>query len=296
MIILYWLHSAQGRPAEGLPYLRLAVDVAEALGSNVVMALATLAQALLSGGEVESGLATLAEARRRMEPDADLQTVVRLALAETDSDLKLNHLEEAATEGLAVWDRLQENGLAGTYMAVGVLCIAGEALRGRGQIAQFRRIVEPLTTDQAVEPATWLMHVQRCWADLYTGRIGAATDRVNQILSRSRPLSFEEKSELAQLRLEVALWGSDPRAAVGIAQLAVEGMAGVAPDGWAARLLTTAMWASADLVEDARARRDDTQARTGQRFAGQLETVRADLHPGPVRRASILHHRHGRRP
>ena len=53
LIILYWLHSAQGRPAEGLPYLRLAVDVAEALGSNVVMALATLSQALLSRGEVE---------------------------------------------------------------------------------------------------------------------------------------------------------------------------------------------------------------------------------------------------
>ena len=43
-----------------------------------------------------------------------------LALAETDTNLKLNRLEEAAVEGLAVWDRLQENGLAGTYMAVGV--------------------------------------------------------------------------------------------------------------------------------------------------------------------------------
>ena len=62
-----------------------------------------------------------------------MQTVVRLALAETDSDLKLNHLEEAAIKALAVWNRLQENGLAGTYMSVGVLCNAGEALRGRGR-------------------------------------------------------------------------------------------------------------------------------------------------------------------
>ena len=121
------------------------------------------------------------------------------------------------------------------------------------------------------------MHVQRCWADLYTGRIGAATDRVNQILNRSRPLSFGEKSELAQLRLEVSLWGHDPHVAVGIAQLAVEGMAGAAPGGWAAGLLTTAMWASADLVEDGRARRDDTRVQAGQRCAERLETVRADL-------------------
>ena len=58
-------------------------------------------------------------------------------------------------------------------------------------------------------------------------------------------------------------------------------MAGVAPDGWAARLLTTAMWACADLVEDARARRDDTQVRAGQQAAEQLEAVRADLPRDP---------------
>jgi hypothetical protein len=82
---------------------------------------------------------------------------------------------------------------------------------------------------------------------------------VNQILSRSGQRSFSDKSDLAQLRLELALWKNDPRAAVDLALRAVEGMAGAAPDGWAARLLTTAMWACADLVEDARAHRDDTQ-------------------------------------
>ena len=78
------------------------------------MALATLAHAQLLDGEVESGLAALAEARQRMGPDADHETVIRLALAETDTNLKLNRLEEAATEGLAVWNRLQANGLADT--------------------------------------------------------------------------------------------------------------------------------------------------------------------------------------
>ena len=116
-------------------------------------------------------------------------------------------------------------------------------------------------------------------AGLTSAPAGSArrTDRLNQILSRSRQLSFEEKAELTQLRLEVALWKNDPRAAVDVALLAVEGMSGVVPDGWAARLLTTAMWACADLVEDARAHRDDTRVRAGQRAAVQLEAVRADL-------------------
>ena len=46
------------------------------------------------------------------------------------------------------------------------------------------------------------MHEQRCWADLCAGRLDAATDRLDQILSRSRQRSFYDKSDLAQLRLE----------------------------------------------------------------------------------------------
>ena len=277
LIVLYWLHRAAGKPTEALPHLRLAVEIADALGKNSVMALATLAQALLSDGEVGSGLAALAEARHRVEPDADLGTVVRLALAETDTSLKLNRLEEGATDGLAAWNRLRENGIANTYMATGVLSNACEALRGRGKIDQLRRIVEPLTTDQEVEPTTWMMHEQRCWADLCAGLLGPATDRLSHVLIRSRQLSFEEKAELAELRLEVALWGNDPQAAVDVARQAVEGMAGVEPDGWAARLLTTAMWACADLVEDARARRDDANLRAGLRISEQLQAAHADL-------------------
>ena len=277
LIVLYWLHRARGRSKEALPYLQRAVEMEETLETDSVAALATLAQALTSDGEVEAGLAALAEARERMEPDADMLTVMRLALAETDTFLKLNRLDEAATVGLTVWHRLQANGLSGTYLATGVLCNASEALRGLAQIDRVRLLVEPLTTDQTVEPASWVMHRERCWADLYAGRPSAATDRLNQILSRTRQLSFEEKGELAQVRIEVALWGNDPQAAVSIALQTVEGVARVAPDGWAARLLTTAMWACADLVEDARAHRDDTQDRAGQRCAVQLETVRADL-------------------
>jgi DNA-binding CsgD family transcriptional regulator len=228
-------------------------------------------------GEVESGLAALAAARQEMGPDADLETVTRLALAETDTYLSLNRLEEAAREGLTVWNRLQANGRADTYMASVILSIVGEALRGRGQLDELRRIVEPLTTDQAVRPASWKMQEQRCWADLCAGRLDAATDRLDQILSRSGRRGLGDKSDLARLRLEVALWRNDPRAAVDVALRAVDEMAGVAPDGWAARLLTTAMWACADLVEHARAHRDETRIRAGHQAAGRLEAVRANL-------------------
>ena len=277
LIVMYYLQCGRGRPAEGLPHLQRAVTIEETLGNDSVTALAVLAHAQLVAGEVESGLAAAAVARQRMASNADLLTVRRLAVVETDIDLKLNRLEQAASDGLAVWNRLQAIGVGGTYMSVMILSNACEALRGRGQIDQFRRIVEPLTTDQAVEPTSWKKHEQRCWADLYAGRFEAATDRLDEILSQSRQLSFEENGELAQLRLELALWRNDPRAAVDLALRAVECTAGVAPDGWAARLLTTAMWACADLVEDARAHRDDTGVRAGQRAAAQLEEERADL-------------------
>ena len=121
-------------------------------------ALATLAHAQMLDGDVESGLAAMAEAGRGWDRTPTCDGVMRLALAEIDINLKLNRLEEAATDGLAVWHRLQANGLADTYLASVILASVGEALRGLGQIDRFRRIVEPLTTDQPVKPASWMQH------------------------------------------------------------------------------------------------------------------------------------------
>ena len=281
LIGLYWLHRGGGSPAEGMPYLKRAVEMEETLGKNFVAALATLAHARLLDGEVESGLAALAAARHRVGPDVDQESVTRLALAEADTNLKLNRLEEATTDGLAEWRRLQANGLADTYVAAMLLSTVGEALRGRGQIDQLHRILEPLTTDQTVGPASWKMHEQRCWVDLHAGRLDEVTDRVGQILSRSCQRSFYDRSDMAQLRLELALWRHDPRTAVDVVLPVVESMAGATDDGWAARLLTSAMWACADLVEDARARRDDTQVRAGRRVAEQLQAAHTDLPTDP---------------
>ena len=104
---------------------------------------------------------------------------------------------------------------------------------------------------------------------------------MDQILNSSRQQSFEEKGELAQLRLELALWRNDPRAAVDLVEFAVDGTAGVAADGWAARLLTSSMWACADLAEDARVRRDDTQVRSARRVSEHLQAAHTDLATDP---------------
>jgi DNA-binding CsgD family transcriptional regulator len=251
------------------------------LGKNSVAALATLAHAQLMDGQVGLGLAALAQARQRTGVDADQDSVTRLALTEADANVKLNRLEDATTDGLAEWQRLQTNGLTDTYVAAMLLSSVAEALRGRGQIDQLHRIVEPLTTDQTVGPASWKMHEQRCWVDLYAGRLDEVTDRVGQILSRSCQRSFYDRSDIAQLRLELALWRHKPRAAVNVVLPVVESMAGATDDGWAARLLTSAMWACADLVEDGGARRDDTQVRAGRLIAERLQAAPNDLPTDP---------------
>ena len=116
LITLYWLQWGSGRPAEGIPHLRLAVQLEESLAKKSGRALATLAHAQLMDGEVEAGLAAMAEARQRLGTGADGD--VRLAMAEIDTKLKLNRLEEAADAGLAIWNRLQANGLADDYVGV----------------------------------------------------------------------------------------------------------------------------------------------------------------------------------
>jgi ATP/maltotriose-dependent transcriptional regulator MalT len=256
LIGLYWLRRGGGSPAEAMPHLQRAVEIEETLGTNSVAALVTLAHAYMLAGDVESGLAAMTEARQRIGPDADQDSAIRLVLAEVDINVKLNRLEAAATSGLADWHQLQTNGLADTYMASSILAGVGDALRGLGQLDQLLRIVESLTTDQPVKPASWMQHEQRCWVDLCDGRLDAVSDRVDQILSRSLQRSFYDISDMTQLRVEAALWRNDPRAAVDVVLPVVDNMAGATDDGWAARLLTSAMWACADLAESARPHRD----------------------------------------
>ena len=281
LIGLYWLHRGAGSPAEAMPHLHRAVAIEATLGTNSVAALVTLAHAHMLSGDVKSGLAAMAEARQRIGPDADHDGVTRLALAEVDINLKLNRLVEAATDGLAAWHQLQANGLADTYVASSILAGVGDALRGLGHLDQLRRIVEPLTSDQPIKPASWIQHQQRCWVDLCDGRLAAVTDRVDQILSRSLQRSFYDISDMTQLRVEAALWSNDPRAAVDLVLPVIERMAGATDDGWAARLLTTAMWACADLAESARAHRDEAQVHAALQAAQQAEVVRAELPTDP---------------
>ena len=149
LITLYWLQWGSGRGADGIPHLRLAVEIEDSLAEKSGRALATLAHAQLMDGDVESGLAALADARQRLGTGADGD--VRLAMAETDTHVKLNRLEQAADVGRAVWTRLQENGLADEYVAALLLSKIGEAFRGLGEIDRLRRLVDPLTTDKAVK-------------------------------------------------------------------------------------------------------------------------------------------------
>ena len=55
LIGLYWLHRGGGSPAEGMPYLQLAVEMEKILGKNSVAALATLAHAQLMDGRGRIG-------------------------------------------------------------------------------------------------------------------------------------------------------------------------------------------------------------------------------------------------
>lgn len=278
---LYRVHRNQGTPAEAMPYLRLAVEIEKSLPANSTRALEMLAHAQLVDGEIESGLAALAAAWQRAGPDAEMEKVAHLGVLQTDTDLKLNRLAETATAGIAIWHRLQAHGWADSYLAAVVLGNVGEALRHAGEIDEMRRLVEPLTNDRMVGSASWILHEQRCWVDLCGGRLDDAVTRLDQILSRSSPWSLEELSEFGQLRLELAVWRGDPQAGLDIAVPILVNSAQAQTESWAARLLTSAAWACADLVDDAQARRDDMQVRAAVQLCEQLEAAHADLAQDP---------------
>lgn len=278
---LYWAHRNGGNPTAGMPALRRAVELEKALAGNSVEALVAFSHAQLVNGEVEAGLAAAATARQRLGPETDLEMVARVAVLETDINLKLNRLTKAATDGLVVWNRLQAHGWAGFHTAAVLLSNVSEALRHLGRIDQVKRLLEPLTSDRTVGLSTWFLHEQRCWVDLCGGRLESATARLNQLLSRSSAMSSESQSDFGQLQLEVAVWSGNPVAALDVTIPILINSAGTETEGWAARLLTSAMRACADLVEGARARRDNLQLGAGLQISEKLQTAHADLPQDP---------------
>jgi DNA-binding CsgD family transcriptional regulator len=270
----------EGRPpAEVMAALDRALEVAGAAGAATLIPqiLGLLAHQSFIRGEVEDGFRLLAKARDEPAASRDTQTVLWLALVESDVLLKFGKLEAATEVGLRGVDAARQGGLESSFGGVLLLCNAVEGLLGRGRTAEAAALIDPRTS-RPVDRDTWPLHEARAQIDLLRGEVDAAAQRLHQAEAGA---SIDSARELGECAAEVAVWADRPGEALEEVQRLLgrlDGTEFVILCGW---LLVLGMRTCADLAERGRARRDDQAVRAALAAADDLASwvSRADNVP-----------------
>lgn len=270
------LHSDLVRSAGdqllGRGNLRRALEIAEAAGASelVPRLLGLLAHDHFALAELEDGTALLERAWRLTNAHSDPESVISLAIINSDVLLKTQRLEEASRMALRHLDDVRHSGRASSWGATILAANAAEALLGLGRIADAAAFLEPRTPGPPSRDR-WLLDEMRALLDLLRGQIEAAEQRIRQIQALPIGGNVEFSWELAQYAAEVKLWRRRPAEAVREVETALPALDGTDEVLTCGPLLVIGIRACADLAEGARASRDDGAVQTALAAAEHLD-------------------------
>jgi DNA-binding CsgD family transcriptional regulator len=255
-------------PAEVRAALDRGLVVAEAAGSATAMTriVNVLAWQSFVGGGVEEGSRLLARARAEAKASGNAQTVVYLAMSESDVLLKMGKLEAATRVGLRGVDDARRSGLEGSNAAILSLANAMEGLLGLGRTVEAAALIDPLTSGPVGRDRAYWAQI-RAEIDLQRGEPDAALQWLRQIQAED---TVDFAREQGQCVADVTLWAGRPEEALEEVQWVLKRQTDtdwVVFCGW---LLAIGMRACADLAERARARRDDQAVRAALAAADEL--------------------------
>ena len=267
--MLLW--SAQARLEAIFPALSQALKIAEAASATALIprVLAGLATDAFLRGQIEEGAELLRRARAQARTSGDGMALVRLAVSESNALLSMARFDSAADTALSGLEHARKVGVGASWMAAVLAFNASEALLARGRTAEAWALINPLTDEPPVHDRLPL-HEARAEIDLLRGDIDASVRRRRLIdaIPDDLDLSFVRAS--AQRAAELAGWTGRPGDAldkVGRVLPMLETPDMTIKSGW---LLAVGMRACANLVEQARARRDEPAAGTGRAAAEGL--------------------------
>jgi ATP/maltotriose-dependent transcriptional regulator MalT len=263
-----WLHygtiflfHAEGRLEESRHAVSRAWEIAEAAGATALMPriLAHLAVQAFLHGQTGEGFAILDRGRALAEA-TDWESAVWVDAIESEVLLKTAKFQaaaEAARRGLQAARRV---GRHTSFYASLLPANVSEALLALGRTAEAAALIDPLTAGPP-DRDHWVVHLNRVEIDLLRGDTEAAAKRQHQINALiSRYFSIDFTREAGQRAAELALWAGRPDDALQEIQRVLALYQSPDLTFTCGRLLTAGMRACADLVERARARRDDHAA------------------------------------
>jgi DNA-binding CsgD family transcriptional regulator/tetratricopeptide (TPR) repeat protein len=280
-----WLNHADlflrtaGRPAEVLPALNRALEIAEAADAEALIPqiLASLAEEAFRRGQVAEGFAFLDRGWTLARAGDDGLALAWLAINESEALLKLARFPDAADVALRGLAGARQAGLQGSWAFSVLAADAAEALLAGGRTLEAAALIDPLTTGSP-DRDHWPVYEACAELDLLRGDAGTARRR----LADAAPAhvgNVDYARESAQRAAELALWAGDPGDALAEVQRVLALF--MTPDltTTCGRLLAAGMRACADLAERARARRDDAGAEAAEAAASGLASW-ADEAPG----------------
>ncbi|MEV6491657.1 AAA family ATPase, partial [Actinoplanes sp. NPDC051633] len=252
----------QGQSDAGLSHLDQALVVAEAAGATdvAIIVLANLARLHIVNGRLDDAFASLQRGndlvRSLQSPSADAGSGGLLAAIESDLLLKTGRPQEARDVGLEGYERAKRIGRGESVFAIFPLSNAVEAILELGDTAEAARLLDPLTSD-GPRLDTWPLHACRVQLDLRRGRVEQAAkrlDTIRRLLPALGDVDFAR--EIALVAVELALWRSEPQAALAEAEQVLARLHGTEQELLCGELLVLGARAAADLALRARAKGD----------------------------------------
>ena len=259
--IIFILNVA-GRLEVSVAALNRALEVAESAVATALIPriLSGIATAAFIGGQVEEGFAALERGWSVARAAQDGESLVRLAIDESDALIKLGRFRRAAEVASRGLESARQAGLHSWFSADILAATAAEALLALGRTVEAAALIDPLTT-MLPNRDRWLVHATRAEIDVLRGDTRAAAARWQRIYAFPAHLSrVDFVYEAAPGAVEASLWAGRPDDALAEAKRALALF--TVPDLTilAGRLLTAGLRACADLAGQARARRDQPGA------------------------------------
>jgi DNA-binding CsgD family transcriptional regulator/tetratricopeptide (TPR) repeat protein len=267
-----FLFHAEARLEASRAALNRALEIAEAASSTMMTArvLGWLAVNAFLRGQVDEGFSLLQRGSALAEAAQEDRTGLFLASYRSDALLTLGRFRDAARIAQHGLDAGRQAGLsASSSPATFLAATAAEALMALGCTADAAALIDPLTTGPP-DRYHWVTHQARTDIDLLRGDIQAAVSRQRQISSFSFAGSIGNSRHLAEQAAELALWAGRPGDALGEVRQVLPRFQVPDLTILCGRLLTAGMRACADLVERAKARRDEPAAEDAVAAAGGL--------------------------
>lgn len=270
------LFATVGRRAEGLPYLRQAIELSRnepSAASVYVRCLGTWAFEELHAGAVDEGLAALREARRMVETrSVDVQAQCWLAVAEVNSAIQLNRIDDAVQRGSAALALAQAHGLGESFVATLLAANLVDAHLARGRVTAAADLVDGMLDGRPVRLHTQVLHSLKCRIDVPLGDLTDAGQRLEQVMGSGSDAGVEISAHFCRIRAEVALWSGDPISAMAIVPPTLTGVIAADEEPFP-DLYVLGMRACADAAETAMARRDRDGLVAARSRADELRTI-----------------------